>query len=160
MMAHTPALFCLTAAVAAGNNPAAAAVDLHDLAAPAAGVYDAGSRAQLFVDRLLVREAEGVCFTQHPGTKHPQNPLLKADQPWEGWRLEIFGNVLYDEEERLFKMWYLAEPAGAGATSTTRMSPATRSAKTASTGRNRASAPCPPRTASRTTPWPTFTRPA
>ncbi len=114
MMAHTPALFCLTAAVAAGNNPAAAAVDLHDLAAPAAGVYDAGSRAQLFVDRLLVREAEGVCFTQHPGTKHPQNPLLKADQPWEGWRLEIFGNVLYDEEERLFKMWYLAEPAGAG----------------------------------------------
>ena len=53
-------------------------------------------------------------FTQHQGTKHPQNPLLKADQPWEGWRVEIFGNVIYDEQEKLFKMWYLAEPEGEG----------------------------------------------
>jgi hypothetical protein len=76
--------------------------------------FDVGTAAQLFVDRLLVRDSERVWFTQHQGRKHPKNPVLKPDQPWEGWRTEIFGNVLYDEEEKLFKMWYLPEPAGDG----------------------------------------------
>ncbi|NLX99340.1 MAG: hypothetical protein GXY83_24650 [Rhodopirellula sp.] len=76
--------------------------------------FDVGTSAQLFVDRILVRDAERVWFTQHPGRKHPKNPVLKPDQPWEGWRTEIFGNVLLDEEEKLFKMWYLPEPAGDG----------------------------------------------
>jgi hypothetical protein len=49
-----------------------------------------------------------VWFTQHQGRKHPNNPVLKPELPWEGWRTEIFGNVIYDEEEKLFKMWYSA----------------------------------------------------
>ena len=32
-----------------------------------------------------------------------------ADQPWEGWRIEIYGNVIFDHEEQLFKMWYIGE---------------------------------------------------
>ena len=71
--------------------------------------FDVGSRSQLFVDRVLVRETRGVDFTLHPATKYPANPLVKADQPWEGWRLEIFGNVIYDEDEKMFKMWYIGE---------------------------------------------------
>jgi len=63
----------------------------------------------LFVDRVLVREARNVAFTLHPARKHPENPLVRADRPWEGWRLEIYGNVIYDEEEGLFKMWYIGE---------------------------------------------------
>ena len=39
----------------------------------------------------------------------PSNPEVRADRPWEGWRLEIYGNVIYDEEEKIFKMWYLGE---------------------------------------------------
>jgi hypothetical protein len=73
------------------------------------GVYQAGSRAQLFVDQMVVRQADNVSFTLHPARKHPANPLVVADQPWEGWRIEIFGNVIYDEQERLFKMWYIGE---------------------------------------------------
>ena len=42
--------------------------------------FDVGSRAQLFVDRVLVRSAENVSFTLHPATKYPKNPLVKADQ--------------------------------------------------------------------------------
>ncbi|MCC7083424.1 MAG: hypothetical protein IT427_00275 [Pirellulales bacterium] len=34
---------------------------------------------------------------------------MRADQPWEGWRLEIFGTVLFDSEEQIFKMWYVGE---------------------------------------------------
>ena len=74
--------------------------------------FDVGSRAQLFVDRVLVGEAQGMSWTQHPGRKHPANPLVRADRPWEGWRLEIFGSVLYDEQEKQFKMWYLADAHG------------------------------------------------
>lgn len=66
-------------------------------------------RAQLFVDQVLVRETEHIAFTLHPAREYPENPLVTADLPWEGWRLEIYGNVIYDEEESLFKMWYLGE---------------------------------------------------
>ena len=69
--------------------------------------FDVGSRAQLFVERVLVREAIGVVFTLHPARKHPANPVVKVDRPWEGWRLEIYGSVLFDEEADLFKMWYI-----------------------------------------------------
>lgn len=62
--------------------------------------------AQLFIDQFLVREAAGVSFTQHPGRKHPANPLLTPDQPWEPWAIGTSCSVLYDEEEKLFKMWY------------------------------------------------------
>jgi hypothetical protein len=79
-------------------------------AATAGGPFDVGSRSQLFVDQLLVRSTSNVAFTLHPGRKHPRNPLVVADRPWEGWRLSLFGTVLYDEEERLFKMWYIGEP--------------------------------------------------
>lgn len=74
--------------------------------------FDVGNRVQLFIDQTLVRNSDRVFFTQHPGTKHPENPVVKADQPWEGWRLEIFGNVLFDEQEQIYKMWYLAEGVG------------------------------------------------
>jgi hypothetical protein len=74
--------------------------------------FDIGSRAQLFIDQTLVAESNRISYTLHAAQKHPANPLIKADRPWEGWRLEIYGNVLYDEEEKIFKMWYLGESPG------------------------------------------------
>lgn len=70
--------------------------------------FPVADQAQLFIDRVLVREAANVTFTQHPGTPHPANPLVGVDKPWEGWRLELYGTVLYDREEERYKMWYLA----------------------------------------------------
>lgn len=74
-----------------------------------ASPYDVATRSQLFADKLLVRDSQAVSFTLHQGQKHPQNPLVVADKPWEGWRLEIFGSVLYDEDEQVYKMWYIGE---------------------------------------------------
>ncbi len=74
--------------------------------------FDVGDRAQLFVDDVLIRESRAVAFTLHPAQKHPDNPLVKVDRPYEGWRLELYGNVIYDEQEKLFKMWDLAEGGG------------------------------------------------
>ncbi len=71
-----------------------------------------GTKSQLFVDHLLVRETRDISFQLHPAERYSGNPLMVADKPWEGWRLEIFGSVIYDNEERLFKMWYVPEPVG------------------------------------------------
>lgn len=95
------------------TKPFVAAADLPKDLFRQVSPFNVGNRAQLFVDRVLVRETDRVWFTQHRGTKHAANPLMKADQPWEGWRLQIYGTVLYDEEESLFKMWYLAIRDGA-----------------------------------------------
>lgn len=67
--------------------------------------FDVSNRAQLFIDKVIVQEMDGVWLAQHPGKKHPENPLLVADQPWEPWLIKS-NTVIYDEEESLFKMWY------------------------------------------------------
>ncbi len=73
--------------------------------------YNVGTRAELFTDTLLVRDSENVAFTFHQGKKSAANPLLTADRLWEGWRLEIFGSVIFDDEENIYKMWYIGESA-------------------------------------------------
>ncbi len=78
--------------------------------------YDVGDRSQLFVDRVLVRETNRVWFTQHQGKKHPENPVLKPDRPWEGSLAYVYGDVIYDQQERIFKMWYLAGGEAEGET--------------------------------------------
>ncbi len=89
-------------------TPVAASAERYVSASP----YAVGTQPQLFVDHVLVRESRQVAFSLHPATKHPANPLVVADKPWEGWRIELFGSVIYDAEEKLFKMWYVAEPLG------------------------------------------------
>jgi len=43
-----------------------------------------------------------------PGTvkKHKSNPLFVEDKPWEKRFDNLYGNVTYDEEEKIFKCWY------------------------------------------------------
>ena len=70
-----------------------------------------GTSAQLFVERSIVRETDRVWFTLHPGEKHPRNPVIRADRDWEGWRVRNKGNAIFDEDEKIFKMWYGADVA-------------------------------------------------
>lgn len=71
------------------------------------GVVHVGDKAQLFVDRTLVAATTGVSFTVHPAEKHAGNPVLRCDQPWEDY-IAFFGDALHDEQEKLFKLWYVA----------------------------------------------------
>lgn len=62
---------------------------------------------QLFLDDYLVKRMENVRrVIQHP-VKHPDNPLIVRDQPWEKRMIEIYGTVLYEPGEGLFRCWYL-----------------------------------------------------
>ena len=38
--------------------------------------------------------------------KHPANPLFVADKPWEPRYDNMYPNVIFDEEEQLYKCWY------------------------------------------------------
>ena len=66
-----------------------------------------GKEPQLVVDDLLIQSMDGVKRRLHPGRKLPE-PVLEADQPWEGVRAYVYGTIIYDADANLFKMWYLA----------------------------------------------------
>ena len=82
---------------------------------PSAGIVDIGNRKQHFLDDLLIDEASRISHYMNRPNKHAGNPIIVADRPWEQGRsrgetgdVQLVGQtVLYDEEENLFKMWYL-----------------------------------------------------
>jgi len=63
------------------------------------------SRRQLFVDDYLIASMKGLHREYHQPVKHPENPLVVPDRPWEGPRLCV-GTVLRDEAMGRFRMWY------------------------------------------------------
>lgn len=63
---------------------------------------------QVFLDDCLIASSHNVCRVLHQPTKHPANPLLSPEHPWEGQMVLLYGTVLHDEEESLLKMWYQA----------------------------------------------------
>jgi len=72
-------------------------------------VVRVGSRQQLFLDDHVVDRMDGVGRQVHRPRRHPANPVLKPDRPWEvggGGTYLYGGTVLFDEEDDLFKMWY------------------------------------------------------
>lgn len=69
-------------------------------------VVDIGNRKQLFIDRYLIESLENVRQVLMKPVKHQGNPVIMPDRPWEHILLLGFGNVIYDSEERVFKMWY------------------------------------------------------
>ena len=82
---------------------------------PLAGIVDIGTSKQLFIDDLLVDEASRISRYQYRPPKYADNPVMVADRPHEqgkhGGKNEggdIVGQtVLYNEEEEIFKMWYV-----------------------------------------------------
>jgi len=74
-------------------------------AAENGAVPTVGDAAQLFVDDDYVEQLENVTRVFHAAEKHPVNPVLRKEKPWETLR-GTWGTVLYDDEEGLFKAWY------------------------------------------------------
>lgn len=66
---------------------------------------------QLFVDDFLIEETD-LTPEYHKAKKFEGNPVLKAETPWEIEQSPVAcpksGGVWYDEEEKIFKMWYEA----------------------------------------------------
>ena len=76
-----------------------------------------GTTRQLFLDDRVVERVDGVERRLHRPRRSAQNPILEPEHPWElsGGGIHLYGGtVLYDEEDRVFKMWYRTstEPDG------------------------------------------------
>ena len=67
---------------------------------------EVGKYRQLFVDDHVIDQMLGLERTLHQPAKHVANPLIWPQQPWEGDLVWMYGSVIYDHRERLFKMWH------------------------------------------------------
>ncbi len=60
----------------------------------------------LVLDSRVIESAENARLMPGTVTKHPGNPLFQADKPWENSLNNLYPNVIWDDEEKVFKMWY------------------------------------------------------
>ena len=66
---------------------------------------DIGQEVQLLVDDCAFEDRWDVQRQLNIPARHPRNPVLVPDRPWEA---TVSGpSVLYDAEEGTFRMWYL-----------------------------------------------------
>ena len=60
----------------------------------------------LFIDDSHIFEVNNLRRTTNQAVKHPE-PVIQMDAPWDTPSDELNGiNVLYDPQDKLFKMWY------------------------------------------------------
>ncbi|HOW78397.1 MAG TPA: hypothetical protein PK406_03020 [Verrucomicrobiota bacterium] len=74
------------------------------LAGPARGPW-----RRLFLDAWAVEEQQGLTRVFHAAEKHPANPVLKGDQPWESVPAAITGPYVYGTaawDGGRLRLWY------------------------------------------------------
>ena len=62
---------------------------------------------QLFIDDYCLEELCGTRRQFHQAKKRPE-PVLSAQEAWEAAGVQAYGNVLYDADQKLFRIWYNA----------------------------------------------------
>ena len=64
-----------------------------------------GNHEQLFLDDFIIARIEGVTRRINPVKKRPA-PIIEPDRPWERNIAILFGSVIYDQADKVFKAWY------------------------------------------------------
>jgi hypothetical protein len=72
------------------------------LAAP----IEVGTHRQLLFDDQNLQRRHGLTRTMHQPVKYAGNPIVVKEKPWEGSGPFLYGTVMRDEAEGIFKMWY------------------------------------------------------
>src|SRR6266446_3632178 len=73
---------------------------------------DIGSKRQFWFNAQdLVAESSLLRVLQQRPVKHPQNPILVADRPWEGMLVQLYSaDVHHDPKTGKWQMWYEGHP--------------------------------------------------
>ena len=66
---------------------------------------EVGHERQLLMDWHIVDDINGVYRTVHQPHKHPDNPVLRPEYPYEGSDFYSFGTVIREPDTGLFRMW-------------------------------------------------------
>jgi hypothetical protein len=77
---------------------------------PAAALGDAKSTKRtkfLVLDSRVVAGTQNTKLTLGKVEKHTANPLFGEDKPWEKRYDNVYARVIYDEQDRLYKCWYM-----------------------------------------------------
>ena len=60
----------------------------------------------LLLDSRIIESTENARLVPGTAVKDPANPLFVADKSWEPRFDNMYPNVIYDEEDKLYKCWY------------------------------------------------------
>ena len=60
----------------------------------------------LLLDSRVVKNVVNARLEVGTVEKHPANPLFVEDQPWEVRFDNLYGNIVYDRKEELYRCWY------------------------------------------------------
>ena len=65
-------------------------------------------RRQLFLDDWLIAKTSDV--RREPGVvrKHPGNPIIRRDKPWDASRTDLYGSAVYDPIHKRLQLFYSA----------------------------------------------------
>ena len=66
----------------------------------------ADSLKHLLLDSRVVYRSVNAKLSLGTVVKEKRNPLFQADKPWENATNNLYPNVLWDEQDQIFKMWY------------------------------------------------------
>jgi predicted GH43/DUF377 family glycosyl hydrolase len=91
-------------------NAQAARADASSAATPEAVLAGppCGPWRRFFLDAAVVEAQEGLARVFHAAEKHPANPVIKADKPWEGVSAitgpYVYGTAFWEGDK--LRMWY------------------------------------------------------
>lgn len=60
----------------------------------------------LLLDDRNIDVASNMKLSVGTAQKHPANPLFIEDKPWEQRFDNLYGNILFDQDEQMYKCWY------------------------------------------------------
>lgn len=63
---------------------------------------------QLFLDDEIVASSNHVKKVQGQVVKHPDNPVILRDKPWDKGRADLYGSAVYDPEHQRIQLFYSA----------------------------------------------------
>ena len=69
------------------------------------GSIEVSQEEQLFLDDYVIERMENITRRINQAQKHGE-PVIRPDRSWEENRALIFGSVLYDHDDEIFRMWY------------------------------------------------------
>ncbi len=70
------------------------------------GACASGGDRYLLLDSRIIDNIENAKLTIGKAQKYKGNPLFEEDKPWEKRFDNLYANVIYDEEEEIYKCWY------------------------------------------------------